>query len=180
MRLQELILHAANHSDIETLEVINRFKPLLQKYAHLLHTEDAYDELQLEFLKIIYSTPWTDLHLQTEGAYVPYLATAVRNSYINLSKANNRHKEYCFSSFGEDQEFILTSTLTTDDSYEQLLCKDLKHVLTKSEFHVVYLSCLKGYSCAAIADQQGVSRQHINQVKRRALNKLKQYFTLHS
>lgn len=176
MDLQELILHAANHSEAETLEVIKRFKPLLQKYARLLHTEDAYDELQVEFLKIIYSTHWAELHLQTEGAYVGYIATAVRNLYINLSKANGRHKEYCFSSFGEEQEFILSTTLAADDNYDRLLFKDLRHLLTKSEFQVVYLSCFKGYSCAAIANVQGVSRQHINQVKHRALTKLKQYF----
>lgn len=44
MDLQELILHAANHSEAETLEVIKRFNPLLKKYARLLHIEDAYDE----------------------------------------------------------------------------------------------------------------------------------------
>ena len=176
MDLQELILHAANHSEAETLEVIKRFKPLLQKYARLLHIEDAYDELQTEFLKIIYSTHWRELHLQTEGAYVGYIATAVRNMYINLSKANEKLKEDCFSSFGEEQEFILNATLAADDNHDRLLFKDLKRLLTKLEFRVVYLACFKGYSCAAIANNLGVSRQHINQVKHRALTKLKQYF----
>ncbi|MBC5694656.1 sigma-70 family RNA polymerase sigma factor [Agathobaculum hominis] len=180
MDLQELILHAANHSEAETLEVIKRFKPLLKKYARLLHIEDAYDELQAEFLKIIYSTHWSNLHLQTEGAYVGYIATAVRNMYINLSKSKERQKECCFSSFGEEQEFMLNATLAADDNYDRLLFKDLRRLLTRSEFRVVYLACFKGYSCAAIAKKQGVSRQHINQVKRRALGKLKQYFQANS
>lgn len=180
MYLQELLTNAANHSEPGTLEIIERFKPLLRKYARLLRTEDAYDELQLELLKIIYTTSWKELHLQNEGAYVNYIATAVRNAYINLSKTHNKHQEYCFSSFGEDQEFMVTSTLISADDYNQLLCKDLKNILTETEFRIVYLTCLKGYPCAAIAKVQGVSRQHINQVKRRALNKLRQYFKANS
>ena len=73
--LQELLTNAANHSEPETLEIIERFKPLLRKYARLLRTEDADDELQLELLKVIYETSWDKLNLQNEGAYVNYIAT---------------------------------------------------------------------------------------------------------
>ena len=178
--LQELLSNAANHLEPETLEIIERFKPLLRKYARLLRTEDADDELQMELLKVIYETSWDKLNLKNEGAYVNYIATAIRNAYINLSKTRNKHQEYCFSSFGEDQEFMVTSTLTSADDYEHLLGKELKNIFTETEFRIVCLTCLKGYSCAVIAKKQGVSRQHINQVKRRALGKLKQYFKANS
>lgn len=64
MYLQELLTNAANHSEPGTLEIIERFKPLLRKYARLLRTEDADDELQLELLKVIYETSWDKLNLQ--------------------------------------------------------------------------------------------------------------------
>lgn len=71
---------------------------------------------------------------------------------------------------------MLNAALAADDNYDRLLFKDLRRLLTRSEFRVVYLACFKGYSCAAIANNLGVSRQHINQVKHRALLKLKNYF----
>lgn len=66
MYLQELLSNAANHLAPETLEIIERFKPLLRKYARLLRTEDADDELQLELLKVIYETSWDKLNLKTK------------------------------------------------------------------------------------------------------------------
>lgn len=39
--------------DTATLNLIEKFKPALKKYARKLETEDAYYDLQVEFLDLI-------------------------------------------------------------------------------------------------------------------------------
>jgi hypothetical protein len=51
----DLIINSQQGSDIAALKLLNRFKPLLKKYARLLSDEDGFYEMQANFLQIIQS-----------------------------------------------------------------------------------------------------------------------------
>lgn len=51
--LDETIASAQHNNSESLLALIEKFKPLLKKYAYKLHYEDAYYDLQLDFIQII-------------------------------------------------------------------------------------------------------------------------------
>lgn len=52
--LDETIASAQHNNSESLLALIEKFKPLLKKYAYKLHYEDAYYDLQLDFIQIPY------------------------------------------------------------------------------------------------------------------------------
>ena len=53
--LSEAISSAQHNNPDSLLALIEKFKPLLKKYAYKLHYEDAYYDLQLDFIQIVLS-----------------------------------------------------------------------------------------------------------------------------
>lgn len=49
--LFDLFLNAYNGNSFAQLQIVQRFQPLLKKYAALLKYEDAYSDLQLYLLE---------------------------------------------------------------------------------------------------------------------------------
>ena len=175
MLLSEMLRKAQFGSDEAILMIINKFNPILRKYSSLLYrNDDPYEELRCHLIQTIKETSWKDMRIKGEGAYTNYIVHALYNAY--LAKAKKPHPECNPSSFTEDQEFKILSSMSTDDSYDTLLSADLKSLLSKKEFEIVYWTCLQGMPSAWLAKQLSVSRQYVNQTKKRALNKLSEYW----
>lgn len=146
------------------LDLLQRFQPLLRKYAALLHGyDDAYEELECAFIELIHKTDWSKFHCRNDGAYVNYIALSVRHQYIAMSKQMRASRVYAFSSYSEDEEYHITTLLSVSDDYENLVQQDLKALLTIKEFEVLCWTCLQGFSSAQVARATGESRQNINQ-----------------
>lgn len=66
------------------LDLINKFSPALKKYARKLETEDAYYDLQVEFLDLILNLDCSKLRETGDGAMVQYLSQSIYHAYIKL------------------------------------------------------------------------------------------------
>lgn len=55
--LFDLFLNAYNGNSFAQLQIVQRFQPLLKKYAALLKYEDAYSDLQLYLSIVVLGTP---------------------------------------------------------------------------------------------------------------------------
>lgn len=175
MLLPEMLLKAQSGSDEATMMIIKKFNPILRKYASLLYRyDDPYEELRCHLIQLIKDTSWNDMKVKHEGAYTNYIVHALYNAY--LAKVKKPHLECNLSSFTEEQEFKILSSISTDDNYDALLREELKELLSKREFEIVYWTCLQGMPSAWLAKRLNVSRQYINQTKKRALNKLGKYW----
>ena len=175
MLLSEMLRKAQCGSDEAILMIINKFNPILRKYASLLYRhDDPYEELRYHLILTIKETAWENMQVKSEGAYTNYIVHSLYNAY--LSKAKRPHPERNLSSFTDEQEFKILSSLSIDDSYDTLLKEDIKGVLSKREFEIVYWTCLQGMPSAWLAKQLNVSRQYVNQTKKRALKKLSEYW----
>ena len=164
MLLSEMLRKAQFGSDEAILMIINKFNPILRKYASLLYRyDDPYEELRCHLIQTIKETAWENMQVKSEGAYT---------NYIVHSLYNDRN----LSSFTDEQEFKILSSLSIDDSYDTLLKEDIKGVLSKREFEIVYWTCLQGMPSAWLAKQLNVSRQYVNQTKKRVLKKLSEYW----
>lgn len=161
--LFDLFLNAYNGNSFAQLQIVQRFQPLLKKYAALLKYEDAYSDLQLYLLELLHSR-------KDDGTLVKYIESSIRHQYISLNSRKNAVDNSVIASVDEidfDQ-----MSLSSNDEYPELLISDLHSVLQPSELTLLSQFVFKGMSIADIAEKSGVSRQAINRKKLSILKKL--------
>lgn len=97
------------------LQLLGIFEKLLKKYARLLGTEDAYEELRLFFFELLDQLKEKGICADSDGYIVNYISKSVRHQYITLSKARNTRKEHLFSDISEEQMFFIEQLAASDD-----------------------------------------------------------------
>lgn len=156
------------------LELIDRFKPLLKKYAHMLHQEDSYEALQCYLLELLKGIRQNDLHSTDDGAIITYTVRSVRNKYIAMSKEGV--KANCLD-YIDDMLPSMSARFERNhnhkDIYEALLKQDMKALLTDNEYNILIALYFEQWSVTEIAQRLQKSRQAINQAKNHALDKLR-------
>lgn len=164
--LFDLFLNAYNGNSFAQLQIVQRFQPLLKKYAALLN----YSDLQLYLLELLHSGKLTKLQRKDDGTLVKYIESSIRHQYISLNSRKNAVDNSVIASVDEidfDQ-----MSLSSNDEYPELLISDLHSVLQPSELTLLSQFVFKGMSIADIAEKSGVSRQAINRKKLSILKKL--------
>mgnify|MGYP000009507874 CR=1 FL=1 len=129
--LFDLFLNAYNGNSFAQLQIVQRFQPLLKKYAALLKYEDAYSDLQLYLLELLHSGKLTKLQRKDDGTLVKYIESSIRHQYISLNSRKNAVDNSVIASVDEidfDQ-----MSLSSNDEYPELLISDLHSVLQKNQ-----------------------------------------------
>ena len=157
------------------LELIEKFKPLIKRYAFFLHREDSFEDLQCFLLSMLKTWDTSRLSSTDDATVTRYIANSVRNEYIALSKQKAKEQN---TSYIEDatvpQAIEYEQKTNTYDQYNQLTLQDLRKVLNEYEFAIVYAIYFEQQSVAGVARQKHKTRQAINQTKIKALQKLKE------
>ncbi len=160
-----------------TLELVNKFNPLLRKYAFNLNFDDAYDDLLLDFLEILNNVHLNNLTNCSEGILVSYIHKSLFNSYIKESKRIKKLRNIMLNSELSDSELYYIEALRPHyDSYNELDKHIISQILTKPESIIIKMLYFSDYSVAETARLCGVSRQAVNQTKNRALKKLRDQY----
>lgn len=157
------------------LMLVEKFRPLIKRYAFFLHREDSFEDLQCFLLSMLKTWDMSRLSSTDDATIIRYIANSVKNEYIALSK--NRAKERG-TSYLEDatvqQVIEYEQKTSTWDQYSQLKLQDLHKVLNEYEFAILYALYFEQRSVAEVAQQKHKTRQAINQTKIKALQKLKE------
>lgn len=159
------------------LDLINKFMPLLKKYCYKLGYEDSLEDLQLEFITLIFTFKTDNLRDKSDGAVVSFIVRSVYNAYIKLLKSLLHGRVNCINL--EDmtgyQQYMLAQDITEGTEgirFKELL--DLSNKLTSKEKYVLEMVFYKGYSSTQVAKELSTTRQNINQIKRKGLVKLRE------
>ena len=83
--LFKLIERAQKNDKLAMLEMIERFKPLLKKYAAKLKYEDAYDDILLYFIERIKNFNLEKQICRNDEAVASYMKVCIKNfcSFLN-------------------------------------------------------------------------------------------------
>lgn len=170
----ELIFRSQSGDKNATLELIEKFNPLLKKYAFRLFYDDAYNDLLADFVELLRNIKMENVHSKNEGSMVSYINKSIQSSYIKESVAVKKFRRFIpESEFKEEELYSLEAASAINDTYFAYEFPGIEKVLTKSETDVVKMIYLNGYSVCEAAQRLGTSRQAVNQMKNRALKKLK-------
>ena len=172
----ERILRAQSGSQEDMLFIIQKFEPQLKHYSRRLHSEDAQSELTLRFIETIHAMNLDSLRSQGDGTIVAYLAQSVRNAYISLLPVKKTvETPVTWKELTEAQLLGLVAPIREREVLDFSELLDTCPELTKKERKVLTLIYLHGYTSVDIARIVHTTKQNINQVKMRALKKLRRY-----
>lgn len=159
------------------LRLVNKFSPALKKYAQKLETEDAYYDLQAEFIELILYLDCNKLRNTSDGAMVQYLSQSIYHAYIKLLRQLIDNKVPTISASELTDSILYQNSILYENHYD--LFDILPALLAPQEADAFYQICILGYSAAELARRRGVTRQSVNQSKQRAILKLRQFFSGH-
>ena len=173
-----LIKSAQADNENAMLEIIDAFEPLIVKYtSYMGYNEDVHSELVLKLISFVKTIDLDKLRCQNNYVIVDYIEKTIRNEYIALSKGQNRTKSHEVHFEYEDFVNISETKNSLQDSlHDELIYDIMKSVLTEREFLCVDLVVLQGYTAEQVGERLGITKQAVNQCKKRGLNKLKSLF----
>lgn len=170
----DLIRKSQDGDESATLALVQKFNPLLKRYARKLSYEDALSDLVLDFLELLYNINLDGIRIGDERGVVAYVSSAVHSFYIKrLSAVIHQLNIQSFSDLSEDEQFYVESISRVDDSLAESEFRFILSTLTELESQVITSLYYSGYSVTEIAQKQKVSRQAVNKTKIRALKKLR-------
>jgi len=80
-----------------------------------------------------------------------------------------------YSALSDNELYSVEAASAATDSYFELEMTGINQVLTKLELSIIKMIYLMGYTVTETADIYGISRQAVNQTKKRALQKLEKW-----
>lgn len=164
--LLNIIIEAKN-KDIESInKLLLIFKNIINKYSRQLDGEDTKQDLSLFLIKLIDNIDITSASKYNDKQLLSYISKSLKNEYIKLSKKKCK----IYASECLDYNHINNKSINLDSNIEIL---DSLNYLTDYEKWILSQIFFSGYSVNELSKSLRKSRQSINQVKKRALNKLK-------
>lgn len=169
--LYSLIVSAKKGDKQSLLTIINKFTPLLKKYARILKYEEASTDLIIALIEIVKRVDTLYLEKLDSWQVIKYIHTAMRNKRTDL------HRKHYYNSMLIIEDKILDIVCNESsniDSY--LLVEEMLKTLTELQKSILIYKYIYGYSDIFIAKINNTTRQAVNRTVNRAKNQLKQMF----
>lgn len=158
----------------QALALLEKFSPLLKKYAFFMQSEDALPDFQCFLPAFSKNLQLDKLTMSTDGAIISYINKAIYHHYIALSKEKRHQLPTVSIEIQTDYDPLQFDTAFSEsDTYNNLLLLDLKRA-----YHVIYDHYFRQYSIQEIATSDNKSRQAVNKCKKTALEKLRHYWEI--
>lgn len=172
--LIDWIRSAQRDDEDAMLYLITRFEKLIRKYARKMQYEDAENDLTLDFIELIKTLDIKKLNNSSDGAVVNFLVQSTYHFYLKRLDAIMKRVR--------NETVLINLDLTQNHALEEIMAMydDFSvselfppKLLTKNEEKILIAIYQEGYSVSDIAASLHVSRQNINQIKKRAEAKLR-------
>lgn len=169
----KVISQAQNDDKQAIMFVINKFKPLIGKYSYLLKYDDASSDLIISLIEIIKKMPiHTNENLKIDKFLVGYIASAIKNRYIYLSK---KYYKVYLNEITLNLNNINIGNSEKFDLDDKIFVWQLLDKLSKLQREVLILKFIKDYSDKDICKTLKISRQSVNRTKNRGLDNMRRY-----
>lgn len=150
--------------------IYSEFKRYIRFYSKKLGYEDALQELTVFLLELLYDIDLERFNNDSSDGLSRYIAVAIRNKYIALSKENTRYAFMCAELYESEVSY-------TDSAIEKICVEEALSNLTNKQRLIIIYKYILNYSDAEISSLLGVSRQAVNRIKNRAFSILKNFYT---
>lgn len=170
-------IKSSEKKEDDMLWLTEKFEPLIKKYTYKLNYEYAQSDLIIFLIELI--NYLRTLNFKNDAQVVSYIAYAMKNQYIKLSKSKQKieQNEICVDF---NTEIYLFPPKIQNFNENRILIEDSLLQLTPLQREVIVDIFLKDLSAVAIAKKHHCSKQAITNIKRRALTRMKQFIENHN
>lgn len=169
--LSDLIMSAQTGDKQSMLDLIEKFSPIIKKYGHKLDPEDGVNEITLFFIELIHQFNFSKLKSGSDGVIVSYIEKCVIHFYIKARKGMYNDRTLYWDELPEKSKAKIELISCQPGSSLDLAFPLQK--LTEKERLVIIQIYEFGFTSAEIAKHLRVSRQNVNQIKKRAEAKIR-------
>ena len=180
---EKLIRRAKENDENAMLEIIEAFKPLInKKFKESYYNEDVKSELTMKLIEVVKCEINLDKMREVNNStLVSYIKSSIHHHYIYISRKNKSKQT---SEFDEDDEEMLDSydlgnALSEIGISDFITFEFLKSMLTEREYDCVYCNVFMGYTSEEISRYFHITKQACNQSKLRAFKKIRSYYESH-
>ncbi|MEW4328798.1 sigma factor-like helix-turn-helix DNA-binding protein [Rossellomorea marisflavi] len=169
MKLYELVKEVKNGDEKRSMELLEVFNPLINKYGRLLNGEDTRQDLRFHLLQTTKRLSIQQFKVKSDKVIFSYLAKTVKYEFIRLSKINRKKINF-------EQSLEIVDYDDAKNLNSEIELYEMMDVLSKQESFIIeclYIHCL---SATELAQYMKISRQAVNQAKNRALEKIKRLY----
>ena len=169
-------LFRAQHGEMVAMQsLLERFRPLIRKFARYLRTEDAEQDLGLALIVLVLNLHIDELKSTNDAVLLAYFKRALQRSYIALAKKERKYRDHItfLSDLSESVLLHIEVLTATTDQYFNNDFIFVRAYLTEHEMMVLKEVVLMDRKVSDLAKELGVSRQTINATKLRAVKKLR-------
>lgn len=169
-KLLAALIEKFRNQDMNAFTIIyDDFKRLIYYYSGKLCDDDAVQELTLFLIELLYSVELSRFSKKEGDGLKRYIAIALKNKYIAISKANTKcNAIYQNPEFYDNDYCDITSGITVKEALQCLSPKQRLIIVYK------YIYCLPDSEIAKMLD---ISRQAVNRLKNRGLTMLKEFYS---
>ena len=178
MLLLEKVEQAQRGNEEAMLKLILQFSPLMKKYGRKLGYEDATEDLIADFIEFVSNWNLGSFRQSSDGAVVKYIVHSLYHIYLRRLKYCIEAEPKCISM--EDLTPTQLNNLSAETAVwdEQSLSTIVPDgLLTPREFFILSEIYERGTPVASLAKSLRVSRQNVNQIKKKAESKLRHQFS---
>ena len=178
--LENLIRRAKAEDTGAMIELIDTFSPLIGKYTRFMdYDEDFRSDMILKLIIVIKNEMDLDaFRVVNDYTILKYLKIALHRHYIMLSKRKKRLEDNETTyEFDELVDMIDNRDSFVETLYDGIRLEQLRDILTQREYDCIESIVFKGFTATQVAQKLGVTKQAVNQCKKRALSKIRQRIT---
>ena len=122
--------------------------------------EDAYEDIRLFFIELIYFMKLEKIRLKEDGGITSYINASVNNFYNKETRKSDKwRREIVVSALPAEQRYYVEKMLSKEDRVNIFNELNIKEMLAANEYEIIYLIYIEGYSVAEVARRANKTRQ---------------------
>ncbi len=173
--LNQMVKKAQEGNKKSTIELIEKFSPLIRKYGRKLNYDDAEADIIIFLIETIKKIPiFNNINLNKEECIVGYINTSIKNRYISLSK---KYISIVSQETKLDINIFLDYTLQDEQESidNHIFITFLLDKLPHYQKQIIENIFIDNIPETDLSKRLHTSRQSVNRAKNRALSNLKKY-----
>ncbi len=172
----DMIICIKNGNEDKFKFLIERFRPVINKYSRKLY-KDEREDVESELILALWMSVKNIQFLNSDGEVISYLIKAIYVRFLELYRESC--KRYDFEINKNDEIDCLEECCTEAGYMRSIFREDIKNLLSNlepSKYDIFIRIIIHEKSDREIAAEIHKSRQYVNRVRRQIAQRLKEYF----
>lgn len=174
--ITDMLVCIKNGNDDNFKHIIERFRPVINKYSRKLY-KDEREDVESELILALWISIKNIEFLNSDGEVISYLIRAIYIRFLELYRESCKRHDFeieknedaeCFE--GSSNEFGYTDVQLQED------IKNLMSSLDPAKYDIFIRIFIHEKTDREIAAEVHKSRQYVNRVRRQIAQMLKEYF----